>query len=395
MTPAARVEAAIEILDAVILAACSEGAPADRIIGDYFRTRRYAGSQDRRAVRELVYRVIRAIGEVPASGRAAMLAYASLPDGTDILACFDGSPHGPAPVGPDERGAAPGVVPDWLAQALMASGIDEATIAAMTARAPLDVRVNRLKAERATLALPEAGDVLPAPDGLRFSAGTPVERWDAYGQGLIEVQDLGSQLIVAALPVAPGDTVIDLCAGAGGKTLALAARMDNLGVLVASDTDRARLTRLGPRAARAGADMIAVRLLNPGQELVSLGDLVGRSDHVLIDAPCSGTGTLRRKPEAKWRLNKASLARYIAVQDRLLEIAMQLVRPGGTIGFVTCSLLDAEGPDRIAAFLAQHRGWNMLPLNLAAPVTQRGAGLRLDPLTTGSDGFFVALLQAP
>lgn len=392
MTPAARIQAAIELLDTVITSARSKGAPADRIIAEYFRARRYAGSKDRRAVRDLVYQAIRLCGPVPASGRTAMLAVA----GQDpaVAALFDGSPHGPAPRAEGEEAAKTGLAPKWLAAALRASGLGGVEIAALLGRAPLDLRVNALKADRESLTLPEAGEPLPAPQGLRFASGTPAEQWEAYAEGLIEVQDLGSQLIVEALPIAQGDTIIDLCAGGGGKTLALAARLGNAASIIAADTDKRRLGNLAPRAARAGAAVDSIVLLDPNREMRALGPWAGKADHVLVDAPCSGSGTWRRSPEGRWRLDPAELARLNALQDHVLKLAAQLVRPGGTIGFVTCSVLDAEGPDRVAAFLAQHPGWSSeaLALPLGRP---RGGGTRLDPHHDGTDGFYIACLRSP
>lgn len=392
MTPAARVQAAIELLDSIITAARAKGAPADRIIADYFRARRYAGSKDRRAVRDLVYRAIRLCGPVPESGRAAMLAVAAQDDAVAVL--FDGSPHGPAPRAEGEEPAKTGLAPKWLAAALRASDLGGPEIAALVTRAPLDIRVNALKADRADIVLPEAGEPLASAQGLRFATGTPVEQWEAYAQGLIEVQDLGSQLIVEALPVAPGDTIIDLCAGGGGKTLALAARLGNAASIIAADTDKRRLGNLAPRAARAGAAVDHVVLLDPGREMAALGPWAGKADHVLVDAPCSGSGTWRRSPEGRWRLDRGELARLNGLQDHVLDVAAQLVRADGSIAFVTCSLLDAEGPDRINAFLERHPGWRaeMLALPLGRP---RGAGVRLDPLHDGTDGFFIACLRSP
>ncbi|MFM5925309.1 MAG: class I SAM-dependent methyltransferase, partial [Novosphingobium sp.] len=261
MTPQARVQAAIEIVDAVIAAANSGGASADRIVADWFRTRRFAGSKDRRAVRELVYGAIRACGPVPESGRAAMLRLAQ--GDPDLLILFDGSRHGPVPVATGEAVAEGGTAPVWLESALAKSGIDAAQAAALLDRAPLDIRVNTLRADRDTIALPEAGEPLAAPQGIRLPSGTAVEQWPAYQHGLIEVQDGGSQIACLAVAARPGETIVDLCAGAGGKTLALAAAMENRGRLIACDTDRARLSRLAPRAERAGASVIETRLLNP------------------------------------------------------------------------------------------------------------------------------------
>ncbi|HTM96725.1 MAG TPA: RsmB/NOP family class I SAM-dependent RNA methyltransferase, partial [Croceibacterium sp.] len=306
MTPAARVQAAIELLDQVVAAARGNGPPADRVIADGLRLRRYAGSKDRRAIRELAYAAIRACGPLPASGRAAMLRLAGTDGGIEAL--FDGSPYGPEPVSEEDAAAEGGVAPEWLATRLAQSDIAGEEALALLTRAPLDVRVNTLRASRDGLELPLEGEPLAAPNGLRFSSGTPVEQWHAFRAGLVEVQDGGSQLACEAVGARPGEVVIDLCAGAGGKTLALAAAMNNRGRLIASDTDRGRLSQLEPRAERAGAAIVEARLLNPGEEAAALADLAGQADAVLIDAPCSGTGTWRRNPENRWRLTEARLA---------------------------------------------------------------------------------------
>lgn len=392
MTPGARVQAAIELLDAIIEAARGGGAPADRLIAAYFKARRYAGSKDRRAVRELVYRAVRHCGPVPQSGRAAMLALAR--EDESLPALFDGSTHSPAPIGAGEQVAQAGLAPEWLVRELAGSGIEGETARALLDRAPLDIRVNALKADRSNLSLPEQGEPLAAPQGLRFPAGTQAESWPEYRDGLIEVQDHGSQLVCEAIPAQAGDTVIDLCAGAGGKTLALAARFENALSLVAADTDARRLGNLAPRSARAGAAVDRTVLLDPGRELQALEEWVGRADHVFVDAPCSGTGTWRRNPESRWRLDTKRLARLADTQDHVLETARQLVRPGGSLAYVVCSLLDAEGPDRIAAFSARNSGWRSEPPAIAIGA-ERGMGTRLDPNGFGTDGFFIAILRAP
>lgn len=395
MTPSARVQAAIELLDQIIDAAKREGAPADRLISGYFKQRRYAGSKDRRAVRELVYRAVRYCGAVPASGRAAMLALAH--SDTELRPLFDGSTHGPPAIGAREKPAEPGIAPGWLVGALEQSDISGEIAAALLGRAPLDIRVNTLKADREGLELPEPGEQLAAPHALRFPAGTPVEQWQQYRDGLIEVQDHGSQLACIAANARPGETVIDLCAGAGGKTLSLAAAMQNHGVLIASDIDRGRLSKLGPRAARAGAGMVETLLLNPDAELEMLSGHQKAADLVLVDAPCSGTGTWRRKPEAKWRLTSGALGKYAALQDRLLDLAAQIVKPGGRIAFITCSVLDIEGVDRADAFVMRNPGWTAeLPdLPIGTPrIKGGGEGIRLDPFHHGTDGFFIAILRS-
>jgi len=388
MTPQARVQAGIEILDAVIAAARNKGAPADRIIADWFRPRRYAGSKDRRAVRELVYVAIRQCGEVPVSGRAAMLRVA---EGDPALASlFDGSRHAPAPVVPGEPVASGGTAPGWLAGALAASGVDAAGQAALLQRAPVDIRINSLKAALAVL--PEPGEPTIAPHARRFPPDTNVEQWPAYQAGAIEVQDAGSQLVCGAVAARPGEAVVDLCAGAGGKTLALAAAMDNQGRLLACDADRARLSRLMPRAERAGVTIAETRLLDGGREAAALADWAGRADAVLVDAPCSGTGTWRRNPESRWRLTPAEVARLAALQQRLFDLAATLVRPGGRLVYVVCSLLDAEGADQVAGFLGRHPAWRAVVPPLGAG-ERRGDGLRLTAQFDECDGFFVARLE--
>ena len=392
MTPAARVQAAILILDRVIEGAKGQGAPADRIVSEWAKANRYAGSKDRRAVRELVYSAIRHCGEVPASGRAAMLGLAA--SDTTLTALFDGSTYGPEPVQDGEPVASAGVAPAWLVDRLAASGVSDGDAATLMGRAPLDIRINTIKADRTTVELPATGEPLAAPQALRFEGGTTVDQWPAYREGLCEIQDHGSQWACAAAGVRPGETVIDLCAGAGGKTLALAAAMENRGRLIASDTDKRRLSQLAPRAQRAGAAIIEERLLDPGKEMDALADLAGQADCVLIDAPCSGVGTWRRKPEAKWRLTSERLAQFAATQDYLLALGARLVKPGGRLVFVTCSLLDEEGPDRFAAFLQGHAAWqaDVPDIPVGSP---RAQGIRLSPFHDGTDGFFIARAHLP
>lgn len=388
MTPAARVQAAIEVLDLVIAAARSGGAPADRILADWFRARRFAGGSDRRAVRDLVYRAVRACGEAPLSGRAAMLLVAR--DDALLAGLFDGSRHAPPPIAPDEPVAEAGTAPRWLERALADSGIAGGELTALLDRAPLDVRRNTLKP--GPWQVPVDHEPTVARHGLRFPAGTPIESWDAWRDGHLEVQDTGSQLACDAVGTQPGETVIDLCAGAGGKTLALAADGGPSARIVACDIHRDRLAKLMPRAERAGAGaMIETVLLDPGREAAALAGWEARADAVLVDAPCSGTGTWRRNPEARWRLTEAALARYASEQARLLDIAASLARPGGRLVYVTCSLLDGEGSDQIDAFLARNAGWRAEPPHLPAG-RPRGAGIRLTPAHDATDGFFIARL---
>ena len=393
MTPSARLQAAIELLDEVIAAARSGGAAADTLIARYFKTRRYAGSKDRRAVRELVYRAIRRSGEVPASGRAAMLGVAQ--DEPELLALFDGSPHAPAAVNDGDAAAARSAVPRWIAGRFDPL-IDAKEREALLGRAPLDLRVNRLRGtlDEALAQLPEATATPLSPIGLRLPEGTQVAETAAYNAGLVEVQDEGSQLLALACAAQPGMLVIDLCAGAGGKTLTLAAEMANEGRILATDADRGRLQRMPDRLARAGVTIVEPRLLNPGRELEQLEDVRGQADLVLVDAPCSGTGTWRRNPEARWRLTPDRLAKLVELQARLLDIAADLVKPGGSLVFAVCSLLAEEGRAQAASFAARRSGWvvQKLPIKSGRPA---GDGLILSPGHDGTDGFFVARWKAP
>lgn len=392
MIPSARVQAAIELLDAIIEAARSKGAPADRLIAQYFRERRYAGSKDRRAVRELVYRAIRLCGPLPKNGRAAMLALAGQ-DAT-IAPLFDGSQHGPTAIGPGETPAKTGIAVKWLAQKLAASDMKGKDAWTLLDRAPLDVRVNALKADRDALGLPEEAEKLAAPHGLRLPTGTAVEQWSQFRDGLIEIQDHGSQWMCQAIGAQPGETIVDLCAGAGGKTLGLAALLGNSATLIACDTDKRRLGNLAPRAEKAGAQIDHTVLLDPGKELAALDKWIGTVDRVLVDAPCSGTGTWRRNPESRWRLDRRELERLTALQDHVLDVAAKLAKSGGTITYVTCSVLDEEGSERVDTFLGRHGGWTAAPLDI--PLGRgRGRGHRLTPFHDGTDGFFVANLRAP
>jgi 16S rRNA (cytosine967-C5)-methyltransferase len=374
MTPAARVQAATEILDLIIASTRNNGPAADTIIGEWFKTRRFAGSKDRRAVREIVYRVIRHFGDVPASGRAALVALAD--EDPELATCFDGSGYGPRPIETDEIRAAGPAMPTWLGSLLPAEEHE-----ALLMRAPLDLRANRLKSTREAMcthfenSVPIAG----LRDGVRIDPPVPIENDPAFRDGLIEVQDAGSQQIVALCDAKPGQTIIDLCAGGGGKTLALAADMAGQGLLVACDTDRTRLARLAPRATRAGA-AIEIRLLDGGHEARMLADLQAKADLVLVDAPCTGSGTLRRNPEARWRITPDRLARVLETQRHVLDLAMPLVAEKGALVYAVCSLITAEGEAQIDGFLARHPNWRV---ETARTFT---------PLRDTSDGFFVARL---
>jgi 16S rRNA (cytosine967-C5)-methyltransferase len=390
MTPAARLQAAIEILDLVIESARDDGPPADSIVTRYFKTRRYAGSKDRRAVRELVFRAIRRTAERPQSGRAAIAGLAE--EDVELLELF-GQPRGPESLEEGEPASAAGIVPDWLIPELSPLVTPEEW-PALIERAPLDLRVNVARTSRDAILghFPEATPTPLSPWGLRLPSDSRVDDSEQYAQGLVEVQDEGSQLIALACNAKPGERILDLCAGAGGKALALAAVAPDAFIL-AADSNRARLSKLEPRAERAGAT-IETRLLNPPSELAQLEDWRGAADLVLVDAPCSGSGTWRRNPEGRWRLTPGRLDRVVALQRRLLGIAAELVRPGGAVAYGVCSLLRREGEGQIESFLGEHSSW-MVQDTLDGFGRSEGAGKLLTPGHDGTDGFFVARLTRP
>jgi 16S rRNA (cytosine967-C5)-methyltransferase len=390
MTPAARLEAAAEILDEVIASARDDGPPADVIVTRYFKNRRYAGAKDRRAVRELVFRAIRRSADRPESGRAAIVGLAR--GDRELLALF-GQPRGPGSLNPDEPATSAGLVPGWLAGEL--SGlVSSEEWPALLERATLDVRVNAARASRDELMdqFPEGTPTPISPWGIRLPPDSRVDDHPGFREGLFEVQDEGSQLITLACDVGDGEAIVDLCAGTGGKSLALASAAPGANIL-ATDSNRSRLSKLAPRAERAGA-AIETRLLNPPNELEDLAEWMARSDLVLIDAPCSGSGTWRRNPEGRWRLTPARLDRVIAVQTRLLDIGAELVRPGGRLVYAVCSLLSREGAGQIEHFLERHSSWISEDTAIVAGRSE-GAGRLLTPGRDRTDGFFVARLRRP
>jgi len=392
VTPAARSQAAIELLDEIIAAARGGGAAADNLIARYFKDRRFAGSKDRREIRALVFRAIRRAGDRPVSGRAALLGVAR--DMPELLETLDGSPHGAPPPVDGEPVAEAGIAPAWLLERFDPA-LEPAERAALLERATLDLRVNRLEGARedALAELPEAVPTLWSPVGLRMPEGFRVEQTEAWRRGLVEIQDEGSQLICLGCEAVPDMLVVDLCAGAGGKTLALAAEMADRGRILASDADRGRLSRIAQRLRRAGISIVETRLVNPNREGAMLADLAGQADLVLVDAPCSGTGTWRRNPETRWRITPERLARLTALQAHLLDVAASLVRPGGRLVYAVCSLLAEEGRDQAEALTGRSA---LVPEPLPMPTgIVSGPGLLLSPARDGTDGFFVARWQRP
>lgn len=468
MTPAARLAAAASVLDSI----AHSRQPAEVVLKAWGAANRYAGSKDRRAIADRVYKVVRARGRLVwamggrEDGRALVIGSLSLIDGLpldEIEALHSGDGYGPRPLSKQERGritAAPGELPGWVAAGLPEFVVEdfkttfgdrwtEEAHELMAPRAPIDLRVNlaRTTVEGVEAELVEAG-LSPqrtpwSAAGLRLSAEPPpnVQALEAFKQGHIEIQDEGSQVACWLTGVEPGMTVVDYCAGGGGKTLGLAmlgqpvatkaavveapaavwspvggdgqgaviqpkpkAKLVEMGIrLFAYDVVQKRLDNIRPRLARAGVSA-DLRLL--GQNGGGVEDLVRQADVVLVDAPCSGSGTWRRRPEDAWRLKPAEVERLHALQVQILGRAAELVKPGGRLVFVTCSMLRGENEATADAFEENNPAFRPVPVaealkaaNLTDAARARlgelaeGHRLRLSPASTGTDGFFAAVYE--
>jgi len=378
------------MLDWIIAAARDDGASADNIAKKFFKERRYAGSGDRRAIRELVYAAIRRWGDRPESGRQALLGLVA--EQPELAELFGGSQYGPAAIEADEPVAAGMQIPDWLCDRF-ADPIDETERKALFDRAPLHIRVNGQRSTDLEVksAWPDAV-ALALPDAYELPTGTQLEDQTLYREGAIEIQDMGSQAIALAGAAGKPKLVLDLCAGAGGKSLALAAMLPSDSRIIAADTDRGRLSRIDPRKRRARAGSIETFLLAPGKEMDSLEHLKGGCDLVLVDAPCSGTGTWRRNPELRWRMTPKRLDQTTELQQRLMDIGSEMVKPGGRLVYAVCSLLDTEGGEQAEKFLESHPGWQEISIDLPIGRPYR-KGILLSPYHDGTDGFYFTSLE--
>jgi 16S rRNA (cytosine967-C5)-methyltransferase len=429
MTPAARLSAAIEVLADIE----ARRRPAADALKDWGLSHRFAGSGDRAGIAGLVYDALRRRAssvwimgdDKPRTVLLGMLRRERNLAVEAIAALCDGSRFAPAPLSDEERarlaaanlaGAPPHVTgdyPEWLDGKLAATfGAERAEEgAALASRAPLDLRVNTLKADR-DKAAEALAEVKPeptrwSPTGLRIILGADaknpaIHAEPAFLKGFVEIQDEGSQLAALLSGAKPDEQVIDLCAGAGGKTLALAAMMDNHGQLYATDTDKRRLAPIHARLERAGVRNVQVRTPRGSDD--TLADLNAKADLVLIDAPCTGTGAWRRNPDAKWRVRPGALAERLAEQATALDRAAALVKAGGRIAYVTCSVLDEENGAQVRAFAARHRGFAIVPAaDVAGALGERAflfrravlasnEGLLMTPRRTDTDGFFVSIL---
>ncbi len=423
MTPSARLASAIALLEEIEAA---PRRPADAVANDFFRGRRYIGSGDRRAVGEQVWAVLRArrrlgwwLDAAQLSQTPRLLVAASLLlDGTSVeqlARLFSTGQYAPPALARSESEmlaalagrtldfkAQPRPVrlelPDWIVPRLVARFGDalDPEMRAALGPAPLDLRVNLLKttrdAARAALALEgiEAEPTPYSPWGLRVAGRRAVTTGAAFRDGLVEIQDEGSQLVAFLAGAVPGMRVADWCAGAGGKTLALAATMENKGQLVACDVSAARLDGAVRRLRRAGVHNAERHLVQPGDKWAKRR--TGTFDRVLVDAPCTGTGTWRRNPDARARLREQDLTELLVKQAGILDDAARLVKPGGRMIYATCSVLPEEDEDQVSAFLARQPGFTTvspaLPGDLSADPF-----LLLTPRRHGTDGFFAAVLE--
>lgn len=426
MRPAAHVQATIELLDELEMTKI----PADRLMAGYFKQRRYIGSKDKAAISEQFYAVLRQKlslsylleqAGMTVSSRLLMATLLTL-NHDHIDARFNGEKFSPKRLKPDQISAIEKIdasdleaaplhvqlnVPEWICP-LLEQALGERFLAEMTAsngRAATDIRVNLLKSSRdqVSLVLKSAGHAASqselSPWGIRFSSRVALFAMDAFKQGWFEVQDEGSQLLALLTGVEAGHKVVDFCAGAGGKTLAMAAMMNNKGTLYACDVHSKRLEQLAKRMRRAGAHNVRSHLLSSEHDKW-VKKHAGIADVVLIDAPCSGTGTWRRSPDSRWNLKPENLADLRALQANILDSASRLVKPGGRLFYATCSLLQEENEQQVASFLSRNSEFTAAEIELPENLTQyrerivvNEHELRTFPELTGTDGFYAAGLQ--
>jgi len=427
MTPGARAQMTIDILDGL----ATSRKPADRFVERWFRERRFAGSGDRRYISDFVFAILRRFGELAwwceiDEHRTLVIAgLVRLQNWTieDFDKAFDGQGHRPEALSTEERSlvieiseepdhpkdmpvSVAGSFPEWLEPELAERFGDQliTEMSAMNERAPVDIRVNTLLTDRqsALTALAdegiEAGFSELSPIGLRLVGRKRITGSKLYKEGHVEIQDEAAQLASLLVAAEDGQLVGDVCAGAGGKTLALAAVMGNSGQIHAWDIEGARLDSLSERLQRAGVTNVQSKRVAPGAG-PDHEALTGKLDRVLIDAPCSGTGTWRRNPETKWRLDDETLSRQVVRQRDLLLHFAELVRPGGRLVYATCSVLNREGSEQIDWFVKRRPDFKVVPITdvwaatIGTPCPMNGDYLNLSPAANGTDGFFAAVLE--
>jgi len=414
MHPNALLELATELLHRVL----QLEQPADQVVSDFFRQQRALGLRERHTLAETTYAVLRQrllFQHLAQSGKGEMerrLAILAWQGNAGFLraALTEAEQQWLARVSQVDRAALPDKLrhnlPDWLAQTLLQALGDQfwPLVESLNQAASLDLRVNALKAKRGDVQAALAAQGIAAaptpysPLGLRIQGKPALHKLDVFTRGDVEVQDEGSQLLALLLDAKRGEMVVDFCAGAGGKTLALGAAMRNTGRLYAFDTSGHRLAALGPRLARSGlSNVYPVQIAHERDERIKR--LAGKIDRVLVDAPCSGLGTLRRNPDLKWRQSPQSVQEMCVKQAAILCSAARLLKPGGRLVYATCSLLDSENEGVAAAFAGATAGdFAALPAGVAlerahvaeAHTLTRGDFMRLWPHRHGTDGFFAA-----
>jgi len=433
--PGARLQAVAELLEDI-----ASGGVADAAASRYFRERRYIGSKDRSSVAERLFAILRRRARLdwwinrvlerspdspPPAARHRLIADMIISDNWGMqkfVDNFDGEKHHPIPLSRAERTLVEKLaeqplnhpdmprwvryeIPEWAEPQI--SGLfagDDAELEALNENAPLDLRVNRLKGSReaALEALKEQGVTAEAapwsPLAIRVAGRPAMGTLPAFHEGIVEIQDEGSQLVALLADAKPGHWVLDYCAGAGGKTLALAAEMENKGRLVASDISAKRLQRAVERLRRAGVHNAERRALD-GEHAQWFKRQAGKFDRVVVDAPCSGTGTWRRNPDMKWKIGPQDIAELRGKQAEIIDAASKLVKVGGRLVYATCSILPEENEETIKGFLANHPEFEVVPVTkvwadrIGGECPVSGDYLRLSPKTHGTDGFFTAVLE--
>ncbi len=436
MIPGARIKAAIEILDTI----SSSNEPLDRLIIQYFRKRRYAGSNDRRAINNLTYNIVRNIKKLDwwitridskllSTPRTQIISELTLEEKLSpnyIKSIFNGSMYCPLPLSENEEYLAKELsgqsinhpdmntsvimeYPNWLDNHFKTLWPERLKLemSALNQPAPVDVRVNTLKTNLEDVRLSLINETISckptpmSPVGLRLTSKARLNNTKVFKKGWIEVQDEGSQLVALLSDAKPGMKVVDLCAGAGGKTLALAATMNldsNIdGQLIACDISSYRIDRLKPRIQRAGIKNINTHILN-SQNTDWIKTHTGTKDRVLVDVPCTSTGIWRRDPLSRWRLSIDNLKNNICVQRNILRNASKLVKRGGRLIYATCSLLKEENEHQVSWFTEHHNDFCILPVEdvwgqVIGGKSPSASSLRLTPASNGTDGFFCAILE--
>jgi 16S rRNA (cytosine967-C5)-methyltransferase len=424
MTPAARIQAVIEILTEVI----AVPRPADTLASAYFRNRRFIGSKDRAAINLRLYRIMREYHRlgwwIKRSGchvDARSLAIADIVlenemGAAELNEAFSGAKYAPLEMIAEERELAKGLkgeklehpdmpqrerleCPEWAYPALQKAlnGTFEKELGAMMGQAPMDLRVNALKATRDEVLpqlLKDGFNAHPgkiSPLSIRVFGRPQISQHQLYKDGFFEIQDEGSQMVALVAAAKPGEQVADFCAGAGGKTLALGASMNNKGRIVAMDVLGGRLIRAKERFRRAGLHNIETReLTSENDKYVKRHE--GHFDLVLVDAPCTGTGTWRRDPDKRWRMLGPGISELVPLQKKILDSACRMVKPGGRLVYATCSLLPEENEDQIRAFLGDHKNFSLRPARETLDIPGAGDYLKLTPAKDDTDGFFAAVL---